>query len=164
MTATVIVSAEGVYLAENDYIVRELSIYFCETRTVQHFTFDPPQRELSGTEKRTNFYVRNILHGLGVYDIISGSREYSDSTKIVTALGNYQILCVGNVAYAWLKTILPYGNIINIQNKTDFSYPKNLPRMCCGINHNSRYCALSKLWTLVFYFMFSGKSEFFNFM
>ena len=164
MVATVIVSAEGVCLAEDDYVVRELSIYFCESRTVQHYTFDPPQRELLGTEKRTNFYVRNVLHGLGVYDVIPGSREYTASTEIITSLGNYQILCVGNVAYAWLKSILPYGNIIDIQKITDFIYPKNLPRMCCGINHNSRYCALSKLWTVMFYLMFSGKFEYFNFV
>ena len=57
MVATVIVSAEGVYLAENDYVVREMSIFFCESQTVEHYTFDPPQRELIGMEKRTNFYV-----------------------------------------------------------------------------------------------------------
>ena len=78
MVATVFVSAEGVYLAEGDYIVRELSLYFVETRTVKHYTFDPPQRKLVGMELRTNHYVRNILHGVGVYDVIPGSLYYND--------------------------------------------------------------------------------------
>ena len=163
MVATVFVSAEGVYLAEGDYVVRELSVYYCETGEIRHYTFDPPQRFLTGEEVRTNYYVRNVLDGVGVFDVIPGAMSSSASQDIVTALGNYQILCVGNVAYAWLKTILPCGNVVNIQSRTDFTYPKNIPEMCCGVQHNSRYCALSKLWVVVFYFMFSDKASIFNF-
>ena len=163
MVATVIVSGEGVYLKEGDYVVREISIYYCETGKVLHYTFDPPQRELSAMEKRTNYYIRNVLHGVGVFDIIPGALPNVISQDIVRALGDYQILCVGNVAYGWLKTVLPWGNVVNIQSRTDFAYPKNLPEMCCGVQHNSRYCALSKLWVVVFYFMFSDKASIFNF-
>ena len=163
MVATVFVSAEGVYLAEGDYVVRELSVYFCETGKIVHYTFDPPQRELTGMEKRTNHYIRNVLHGVGVFDVIPGAMPSSASRDIVKGLGNYQILCVGNVANAWLKTIIPWGNVVDIQSRTDFTYPKNIPKISCGVQHNCRYCALSKLWVIVFYFMFSDKASIFNF-
>ena len=97
MVATVIVSGEGVYLSEADYVVRELSLYFCDSGTVKHYTFDPPQRELTGMEKRTNNYVKKVLGGVGVYDVIPGALEYDISKSIITALGDCQILCVGNV-------------------------------------------------------------------
>ena len=163
MVATVLVSGEGVYLSEADYVVRELSLYFCESGTVKHYTFDPPQRDLTGMEKRTNNYVKKVLGGVGVYDVIPGALDYDSSKSIITALGDCQILCVGNVAYAWLKKILPYGDVVDIQTRTDFKYPKNIPDICCGVQHNSRYCALSKLWVVIFYFMFSNKSSMFDF-
>ena len=163
MVRTVILSPEGVYLAKDDYVVRVLSIYFCETGKIEHHTFDPPQRELTEMEKKTNSYVRNVLHGVGVFDVIAGASECNVCRDILTGLRDCQILCVGNVAYAWLKTILPYGNIVDIQSRTDFKFPKNIPEICCGVGHNSRYCALSKLWVVVFYFMFSNKAGIFNF-
>ena len=119
-----------------------------------HYTFDPPQRELTAVEKKTNNYTRKVLHGVGVYDVIPGALPYEESRRIITSLGDYKIVCAGNVAAAWLKSILPYGDITDIQTLTPFTYPKDMPEITCGVNHCPRYCSKEKLWTLVFYFKY----------
>ena len=163
MVATIFVSLEGVNLSEWDCVIRELSVYFCETGKVQHFTFDPPDRTLSPSEKKTDNYVRQHLGGVGVFDEIPGSLSNHRSQEILTSLGGYQILCAGNVAFSWIKRVLPFGDVKNIQINTDFKFPRELQGTFCGVVHTPRYCSLSKLWVIVYYFRFSGKSSVFNF-
>ena len=155
---TVIVTLEGVNLAE-EYIVRELSIYYPSSKTSIHHHYDPPTNYcLDEADRKTDSYIRNRCGGVGVFTPIPGARPYTESTSDITSLGGCRIICAGGIASKWLRTILPYGDIVDIQESTKFVYPKELISTWCGFLHNNtRFCSFAKLWTLVYFLKFSGE-------
>ena len=158
MIPTVIIAGEGSNL-KNQYIPREVSIYYVNTKTVNHFHFDPPTNfSLDRANQKTDAFIRNELGGIGVFTVIPGARPQSEVTSVITNLGGYRIFCAGSITRRWLQTILPYGDIIDVQESTKFVYPKELVFTWCGYFHkNVRYCSLAKLWTLVYFLKFNGE-------
>ena len=158
MVSSVVVTIEGVNLSEG-YIVRELSIYYVGTKSTRHHHFNPPTNfHLNEDNRKTDAYTRKKLGGLGVFTVIPGGKPYEESAAIVTELGAYKIICAGEITRKWLRTILPHGNIVDIQETTKFVYPKELVSTWCGYFHaNFRYCSYGKLLTLVYFLKFSGE-------
>ena len=158
MEPTAIVSVEGVNLRDL-YVPREISIYYVATKTTVHHHFDPPINfRLDKANQKTDGYVRNVLGGIGIFTVIPGAKPQSEATSVVTSLGGYRIMCAGNTTSKWLRTILPYGTIIDVHEVSNFVYPKELIPAWCGYLHkNSRYCSLTKMWTLVHYLRYNGE-------
>ena len=61
---------------------------------------------------------------------IPGSITYTAHRDILSGLGtDHQILCAGHVSNKFLTDMLPYADIIDIQDYSDFKFPSYLPIM-----------------------------------
>ena len=142
---SVFVSLEGTNLAHR-YVVREISLYFCDEQSVRHYFVEKPaDLHLSIIDKRTDSFVKNQLGGIPVNTYIPGSIDTTAMTRLILSLANMKILCVGAVAMRYLGRMLPYANIQDLQTISDFKYESELPSADCGHTHNPRYCSLAKL-------------------
>ena len=81
-----------------------------------------------------------------MHDHQDGSLDYCIHASILTSLKDYRIFTQGNVATDFISTILPCGDVWDIQEISMHKYPAELAYTNCGILHNSRYCSLAKLW------------------
>ena len=145
MAPRILISLEGLNF-EGGYRVREMSIYFCETGTTRDYVFNPPlYQQLSENDEKTDFYVRRVLGGLGARTFIPHAKPYEEAFRIINSLSRCHILCVGNVAYKWLRNILPASSIDELQERTGFKYPKVLKKGSCKLPHNPRYCSNAKI-------------------
>ncbi len=142
---SVIVSVSGVNLSHH-YIVREMSIYFVGDDSTRHYFFNRPSHlQLTQGKKRTDYYTREVLGGIGILTYIPGALEYDSHRKILNSLGaRYRIFFAGHVTHKFLTELMPYADIVDVQLISTFTYPKNLPN-CCNGNHTPRQCSLAKL-------------------
>ena len=154
-----VISIEGPNYT-NFCLVRELAIYDVQTGNVEQHFFDPPPNLcLSETDQKTDFYSRSVLGGFGLHTPVpQPALPYDRLYSYITALGGYRLFCAGNVAHRWLQSVLPYGDIVDIQQTSEFKYPKNLVPVTCEFNHkNNRYCSKGKLMTVVYYLKNRGE-------
>ena len=147
---------EGVNLSRG-LQVREATFILLETGEIKHYFIKPPEElQLNESEKKTDFYIRKCLGGIGVHTPIPGAQPFQKLAEVVTSMGGDKIFCVGDIAQNVLRSILPYGDIENIQQTLNFVYPKTLLDSNCGYKHlNTRYCSLNKLKCVVYYLKFN---------
>ena len=145
---TVVVSLTGVNFSHR-FVLKELSLYFPTNQTYRHYFFDRPfNLQLSAADRQTDWYTRVVLKGIGVNERIPGSITYTAHRDILSGLGtDHQILCAGHVSNKFLTDLLPYADIIDIQDYSDFKFPSYLPDANCGksVGHSGRNCSLAKL-------------------
>ena len=106
---------------------------------------------MTHADRQTERYSKKVLGGLGIDEHADGSLEYYAHIPVIQSLQEYRILLVGNVAEKFVRSILPYGDVWDLQNVTSLTYPKQLHSAYCGIPHNARYCSLAKLWYIKSY-------------
>ena len=148
MIDTAIVSLEGVNL-RSGLVVREMSIYFPRHGSFRHYFFEAPHLELTYGDRQTDRYYRNILGGIGLETPIPGALRPRCVEEILQSLSRHYIYICGNVGYQYIRSILPYSRITDVQRVSAFTYPNSLEAAGCGVAcHAPRRCSLSKLIVL----------------
>ena len=150
MQNTVYVSISGTNFA-TQFIVREMSLFFPNNSSWRHYFFDTPRGlRLSDGDKKTDWFTRRVLGGIGIYSRLPGSLEYGQHRAILVKLGtNHKICCAGHISAQFLQNLLPYADIEDLQQTHPFNYPRSLPTANCGTDHKPRFCSLAKLRYLI---------------
>lgn len=146
-----IVSLEGINLSSR-YVLKEMSLRIEDENSCRHYIFNrPADLVLTAKDRKTERFARNVLGAAGIDEYCTGSLEYYSHISILRSLQGYTIYCAGHVALKFLSAILPDVEVYDIQEVAGHVFPKELPHVWCGLNHNARYCALAKLWNMVFF-------------
>ena len=139
-----IATVEGFFVS-GEYVAKELTILFSVT-DYQHFMFDcPVSLILSPRDQCTTRYAQN-LNGLVLSD--NCFLPYNIIGYILSKIQNYRIYTAGNQAKGLLTSYLPKTEVIDICQMYNFKYPLDLQDTPCFVRHPSRYCSLSKAFTL----------------
>ena len=142
---TCIVTLDGVNFSRR-FVAKEVSILLLEANTTRHMVLQPPADFwLTSADRKTQNFAVNVLGSIAIEDHVDGSLAYYSHVSAITSLKDYRIFVVGEIAERFVKNIVPYAEVLNIQDLTPFKYPKELRSAQCGILHNPRYCSLAKL-------------------
>ena len=141
-----LVSVEGTNLSSR-FIPNEITVSDIKTIGLRHYFFNAPKgSRLSPEERTTEWYTRVHLNGRGMRDYQIPALDFERAQEIVTSLKGHKIYVVGNVTKAYLSTILPLEDIVDVQEKCNLKYPTTLHATGCGENHaHYRNCSKSKL-------------------
>lgn len=143
-----VVSTEGVNFSRG-FTLKELAIWLPGDETSRYYVFQPPVgQRLSEGDHRTERYAVKVLGATSTRQHVSGSLPYHTHIGVLYSLADFTIYVAGHVSYKFLTQLLPYTNVIDIQEISGHRFPTELPSSWCGLNHNPRYCALSKLWNM----------------
>lgn len=137
-----IVALEGFTLPSR-YIAKEMTIMY-DNNHHQHFQFSAPLNfNPTPADQQTIKYATERLNQLFLYD--DNLLPYNTLDLILQQLVSHTIYVNGSCAYNFLKSKLPFTNIIDIGVAYNFQYPKTLPASTiCFKQHNPRYCSASK--------------------
>ena len=146
-----VVSLDGINLSSR-FILKELSIRLDDESSCRHYVFKKPaDLVMTLRDRKTERYARKVLGAAGLDEYNTASLDYYSHITILSSLHDYTIYCAGHVAFKFLASILPTANLFDIQEVSAHVFPKELPHVWCGLNHNPRYCSLAKLWNMVTY-------------
>ena len=129
------------------FVIREMSLYFPHNHSWRHYFFDcPPDIWINDKDRKTDWYTRRVLGGIGIRTRLPGSLQHGQHKIILSKLwSDHKIYCAGHITARFLQELLPYADIEDKQESSPFYYPKELPTANCGTDHRARYCSLAKL-------------------
>ena len=143
-----ILSVDGINFSSG-FVCKELSLFLEDERTSRHYVFKRPiDLQLTGSDRKTEFFHHKILGGLRLNDSSVGSLEHYSHVGVIQSLCNYTVYVAGHVAYKFVTRIIPGSDVYDIQQIAHHQFPRTLPQSPCGIEHNPRYCSLAKLWNI----------------
>lgn len=95
---------------------RDVDILF-ERKTHRHYIFKKPTDfYLTSSDHSTLRHYHNVLGGLNMYDHQDASLDYCSHAFILTSWRDYLIFTQGNITTNFISTILPCGDIWDIQD------------------------------------------------